>query len=298
MRTTADRSTALTSWNPGGQPEDPNQPPPHGQQPPSVPPGYGQPPYGQPPNGQQPQYGQPPYGQPGYGQPPYGQPGYGQPPYGQPPQYGQPPYGQPPQYGQPPYGQPGYGQPQYGQYPGGYGQPQQGYQGGPMPPQSVAYGVPAGWDPVPGGRNASMGARFGALVIDTVILAVPFFLLGLVFGSFDTQTNCDAFGTCTQTTNLGGSLVLDLLSALISFAYFGLLVGKRTQTIGHRAVSIRVVDLDTGQPIGIGRALLRQLVLGVTGALCTLGYWSPFFDSRRRQGWHDKAGRSVVIPAP
>jgi hypothetical protein len=31
--------------------------------------------------------------------------------------------------------------------------------------------------------------------------------------------------------------------------------------------------------------------------VCTLGYWSPFFDSDRRQGWHDKAANAVVIPA-
>jgi hypothetical protein len=47
-------------------------------------------------------------------------------------------------------------------------------------------------------------------------------------------------------------------------------------------------------PIGFGRALLRWLVLTVTGALCTLGYWSPFFDDNRR-GWHDKASRAIAI---
>jgi hypothetical protein len=34
----------------------------------------------------------------------------------------------------------------------------------------------------------------------------------------------------------------------------------------------------------------------ITGAICTLGYWSPFFDAERRQGWHDKAAGSVVVP--
>jgi uncharacterized RDD family membrane protein YckC len=71
----------------------------------------------------------------------------------------------------------------------------------------------------------------------------------------------------------------------------------RGQTLGHRAAGIRVVDLATGALIGPGRAAVRWLVLGVTGAVCTLGYWSPFFDSERRQGWHDKASRSVVVPS-
>ena len=74
-------------------------------------------------------------------------------------------------------------------------------------------------------------------------------------------------------------------------------IGTQGQTPGHRAARIRVVDVNTGALIGPGRAALRWLVMGVTGAICTLGYWSPFFDSKRRQGWHDKAASSVVIPA-
>ncbi len=46
---------------------------------------------------------------------------------------------------------------------------------------------------------------------------------------------------------------------------------------------IKVVDSRSGQPI-------------VTGEICTLGYWSPFFDgTKRKQGWHDKAGNDFVV---
>ena len=37
--------------------------------------------------------------------------------------------------------------------------------------------------------------------------------------------------------------------------------------------------------------------MSITGAICTLGYWSPFFDKERRRGWHDKASNAMAIKA-
>jgi hypothetical protein len=115
-------------------------------------PGYGQPgAYPQAPAG----YGVPgypaPYPQPGYPQAgypqqqmPYGQPGYPQ-AYGQ-PAYGQPAYGQPGGYPQAPYGQPAYPQ-------GAYPQP-----GAPWQQQPAQSGPYPGYQGVPGGEYAAMGA--------------------------------------------------------------------------------------------------------------------------------------------
>lgn len=239
-----------------GDQPDPSQPQ-YGQQPPQ---------FNQPPPFNQPQYGQQP---PQYGQPQYGQPGYGQ------PQFGQPQQAQP-QYGQPEYGQPQYGQQYYGQMPsyGGFG--------------------PAA--PVPGGRKASMGARFGGLVLDALILAVPVGIIGIFTGAYDTSNDCVG-DNCSASFNFTADWSLNLIGFLIGMAYVGYFVGVRTQTLGHMAVGIKVVDLNTGGAIGPARAALRWPVLSVTGAICTLGYWSPFFDDKRRQGWHDMASTSVVIPS-
>ena len=67
------------------------------------------------------------------------------------------------------------------------------------------------------------------------------------------------------------------------------------------AMKIQGRDAQTGVPIGPGRAALRRIVYlvlfyafvlpGVVNAL------SPLWD-RQRQGWHDKAARSVVLNAP
>jgi uncharacterized RDD family membrane protein YckC len=234
-------------------------------------------PWAAPPQQQPPGAGQPDYGQPGYSQP-GGQPDYGQPPYGQPqqPGYGQqqPGYGQQqPGYGQqqPGYGQqqPGYGQqPPYGQQP--YAQPG----GFPAAPAYSAYGQPTTGAP---GQIASMGNRFFALLIDAIILVVIDVILRIIFG---------------QTLS-------SLLNLVINFGYFGYLLGVRQQSVGMMVLNIKVVDANTGGAIGLGRGLLRYLVQGLTGLLCLVGYFSPFFDrTKRNQGWHDKAASCFVVTAP
>jgi uncharacterized RDD family membrane protein YckC len=164
-----------------------------------------------------------------------------------------------------------------------------------MPPAPYGYGPPPA--PVPGGRKAGMGARFGGLVLDSIIIAVPAVIIAALFGSFRSNKTCDAAGNCTSSVQFSGTWALDLIALALGIAYSAYFVGTKGQTPGHRAAGIRVVDVNTGGLIGPARAALRWLVMAVTGAICTLGYWSPFFDSQRRQGWHDKASNSVVIPA-
>jgi uncharacterized RDD family membrane protein YckC len=131
---------------------------------------------------------------------------------------------------------------------------------------------------MPGGAGsiAGMGARFGAFVIDVVILAVVGIILRLLLGQG----------------------LSSLLQLIIGFAYFGYLIGVRQQTVGMGMLNIRVVDANTGGAIGVGRGLLRYLVQGLTGLLCLVGYFSPFFDGTKRyQGWHDKAASDFVVNA-
>jgi uncharacterized RDD family membrane protein YckC len=211
---------------------------------------------------------------PNEGQPTPPPPGYGQ----QPPPYGQQPpsYPQYPNPGQQPPGQQPPGQPPYGS---GYG-----YPAAPPPPPGGGYGPPPA--PVPGGRRASMGNRFGGLVVDTIIVAVIAAIIAIPFGAY--KHHGGSFNS-SQTK-------VDLIALVVGLAYYGFFVGVQGQTIGHRAASIRVVDVNNGGVIGVGRAMLRWVVLAISGAICTLGYWTPFFDSQRRQGWHDKAASAVVIP--
>ena len=56
----------------------------------------------------------------------------------------------------------------------------------------------------------------------------------------------------------------------------------------------KVVDVATGQPIGMQRAAIRGVVQLVFGFLAGLPYLSIFMNPQMR-GWHDQVANDVVI---
>jgi uncharacterized RDD family membrane protein YckC len=79
-------------------------------------------------------------------------------------------------------------------------------------------------------------------------------------------------------------------------AYFTYFEGSASgQTIGKRALGIRVIDFNTGGPIGHGRALIRNLARILSGLFCDLGYLWMLWD-KEKQTWHDKIASDVVVP--
>ncbi|MDX6282629.1 MAG: hypothetical protein QOH03_3700 [Kribbellaceae bacterium] len=228
---------------------------------PTPPPGYGP----QDPN-QPGQYGQQPGQQPDYGQQP---PGYGQP---QPPQYGQPPQApQAPQYGE----QPGYGQqqPGYGQPPAQYGQPQYGQQQPGYPQQQ--YGQQPGYG-APVGALADWPLRVGSALIDGLLVAVPYLLSSLLARS---------------------SSILSLLFALVALGIaiwnYVIKQGQTGQTVGKGVVKTKLIDAATGQPVGPGKAFLRQITHILDG-FCLVGYLWPLWDDKK-QTFADKINNTLVV---
>lgn len=96
-----------------------------------------------------------------------------------------------------------------------------------------------------------------------------------------------------------------VLSAVAAISYNGLLDGGPSgQTIGKRILRIRVADDDTGTSIGPNRGIGRSgttYLFGFAAAVHPLGVFVPLLDGlwplwdQRRQTWHDKAVRSVVL---
>ncbi|OZB80063.1 RDD family protein, partial [Microbacterium sp. 13-71-7] len=66
-------------------------------------------------------------------------------------------------------------------------------------------------------------------------------------------------------------------------------------SVGMRVMKLQLVRADTGAPLGFGRALLRNIVFGLSTAI-VVGYFTPLFDgSGLFQGWHDKAAGAIVL---
>ena len=122
--------------------------------------------------------------------------------------------------------------------------------------------------------RAGFGTRLVAALIDGLILGVP---AGLVEARLP------------QT----GYPFAIALSA-IYFTYFE--GGPAGQGPGKRLMGIRVVDIDTGGPIGYGRAFVRWLGRAISAIAFYLGYLWMLWDPQR-QCWHDKLARDLVVPA-
>ncbi len=166
--------------------------------------------------------------------------------------------------------------------------------------------------PPPAPPLAGVGRRAGAYVLDLLAVSLVVGAVGLVValstGVFDAlaavseaSTTMGASAAASEAFRALGLVygVMGLVS-LVGWVGLGLADGLTGRTLGHRLLGIRTDAVDSEAPVGAGRGLLRWLVLALCGVVPLVGtvlvLVSPVFDSSgRRQGWHDKAARSVVI---
>ncbi|WP_328537124.1 RDD family protein [Streptomyces sp. NBC_00344] len=194
---------------------------------------------------------------------PYGQP-QGQPQQPPQPGYGYPqqaPQGVPPQQGMPP--QPGYGYPQ--------APPVQPYGGG-YPQQPGYGGMPefAGW-----------WRRFGALLLDGLIIGVPYSIIVGIGGSVG--------------GGAGSAIAIVGILFGIGLGLFKLYKeGTTGQFIGKKALGISLLREADGQTLGFGMAFVRYLAHFVDSIACYLGWLWPAWDAKK-QTFADKICSTVVV---
>jgi uncharacterized RDD family membrane protein YckC len=146
----------------------------------------------------------------------------------------------------------------------------------------------------PGGEweLASWGRRLAAYLLDTIILVVPPLVVVVAVVLADPAEDSAAWYV---------ALLAYLAWIVLPFVYFTFFHGDaRGQTPGKRAVGIRVISDETGNPIGYGRAFGRYIITVVFGFLLLipwlLDYLWPLWD-RKNQALHDKLVGSVVVRA-
>jgi uncharacterized RDD family membrane protein YckC len=187
----------------------------------------------------------------------------------------------------PPPPPPGYAPP-----PPGYGAPPPGYAA--PPPGYGTYGYSPVSGPVTAfGRTASQWwKRAVALIIDTIVLTVPLSLISGLLGGLETTTVDGE----ARVEMKGPGFIITIVVVVLYYAILN--GGAKGQTVGKMLMRIQVRDIDTGGAIGFGRGLGRQLILYVFAIACVipllLDYLSPLWD-QKRQAWHDKLVRSVVV---
>jgi uncharacterized RDD family membrane protein YckC len=128
----------------------------------------------------------------------------------------------------------------------------------------------------PSGPRAGFWRRFVAALLDGIILGVVGGILGAILGA-DDRNAANGIG------------------ALLGVFYYTYFEGSSGQTLGKRALGIRVIDLGGGGSIGYGRAFIRYIGRFVSGIVLLLGYLWMLWD-KEKQTWHDKFANSVVVP--
>jgi uncharacterized RDD family membrane protein YckC len=183
---------------------------------------------------------------------------------------------------------------------GGYGGPPPGYAppppsfrpppGGPGDPQQP-YGAQTGGPVVEG--LASFGQRVGGALVDGFIVWV---IMGAGFLVAAASVPEASFENPNPRPGGIGAL-MQTITWLASAAYYIVLEGRPDgQTLGKKAVGIRVVRKTNGAPIGFGLAIARYVSRFVDVITFGLGLlwaaWDPL-----HQTFHDKIVGTLVVRA-
>jgi uncharacterized RDD family membrane protein YckC len=193
-----------------------------------------------------------------------------------------------------------------GSYPPPPGPPQgSGY---PPPPPQAGPGYPpppqAAVQTLPKEAYTPWFTRVLAWIIDYIPYAI---ILGigwaLLIGTRETVcvTDTSEFELgefCTSRSSTIGQLSIGL-AVVIGLVYliwnYGYRQGTTGSSIGKSIMKFQVVSEKTGQPIGFGMSIVRQLAHIIDGAICYIGYLFPLWDAKR-QTIADKIMTTVCLP--
>jgi uncharacterized RDD family membrane protein YckC len=177
--------------------------------------------------------------------------------------------------------------------------PAGGYPPLPPPPPQMAGGYPPAYAPTPYVGQASYGGfwiRFLAIFLDGLIISIPLIIVGVILGAvtglaigLSGNTNGQAVSTATVPL----VAFIRIIAFALTLGYFVYFWGTGS-TPAMRLFRLRVVDANTGAPIGYGRAALRYLGYLISVFVCYIGLIWAAFDGRK-QGWHDKIANTVVL---
>ena len=135
---------------------------------------------------------------------------------------------------------------------------------------------------------AQLERRFTAFAIDRLLAWSLLAVVGVVTYLFVSDDLWTLVGAVA-----GAMVLLWLVLAIV--------LGVSGNSPGKAMTGLRVVHHGTGTPIGVGPALVRSLVLGISGlptfgiGIATLAWTAVEDRGRQRRGWHDHLTNTVVV---
>lgn len=157
-------------------------------------------------------------------------------------------------------------------------------------------------------RYANFGERLIALIIDGIIFWCIYLIIFRIFfpssfsnfdyGNLIQEIYSGKFNPLEYFNNLLRFFLSWIIFFLITIFYNIFLIGKFGATMGKMIVGIKVVD-ENGRKISYGTAFIREfivknLVYPIIFFIFYLGYLWALWD-KKRQTWHDKIARTIVI---
>ncbi|WP_218397287.1 RDD family protein [Alteromonas lipotrueae] len=131
---------------------------------------------------------------------------------------------------------------------------------------------------------AGFGIRFGASIIDTLLLlAITFPLLHLIYGNGYWTAEDSVVGIVDVLI----SYVLPLIATILFWVY-------KSATPGKMVLNVKVVHAKTGSAPTIRQSIIRYIGYYVSIFPLGLGFLWVLWDTKK-QGWHDKMAGTVVI---
>jgi len=174
----------------------------------------------------------------------------------------------------------------------------QGYQ-----PQGGYGAPPSGWGTPPQAVYAGVGKRILAEIIDGFIVGlggIPGFIL-MFIGFGLAASTADSRGQLSGDAAAGAFGIIFLAYGLVFLGVIALwlyncyLLGRDGATIGKRLMKVKVLD-GQNQPLGFGKAFLREIVKRALGGFCFILLLWPLWDEQK-QGLQDKMFGTHVFDA-
>jgi uncharacterized RDD family membrane protein YckC len=165
--------------------------------------------------------------------------------------------------------------------------------------------------PLPQGAATANAAAYTPWLTRVLAFLIDYIPYGIILGigyAVEALTQETACVSDTSEYNLGqfcatGNSTIGvaafLLSAAVGLAYllwnYGYKQGTTGSSIGKSVMKFKVVSEATGQPIGFGMSVVRQLAHVLDGLICYLGFLLPLIDAKR-QTIADKVIKTVCMP--
>jgi uncharacterized RDD family membrane protein YckC len=127
--------------------------------------------------------------------------------------------------------------------------------------------------------TASAYANWGQRVLAYLVDIAPIIILEIIFFRI----------------NAAVGLLIALASLVWTIYNRWYQAGTTGQSLGKKVLRLRLVSEETGQPIGMLMAFVRDICHIVDTIICYVGYLFPLWDAKR-QTIADKIVRTVVIP--